>query len=336
MDSGSTSKEPTLPNPVAVAPAPPPAAPPKPVVPAPVVAKNGKGAPPPVDSAPAIDADPVLWEGKVDGEMVKVKKSEADRLLSKGKFADRATQEAKESIRKAKEIAEKLQAEAATAKARAKTDTEAWLKEHGIDPDEYAKSRLERKVEEGKMTPEQRRAADLEVENKRLKGEHEKLEQQRQVEKNQQLTTHLQKRIEGELVNAAKRAGMSLGDESFYAVYESFKEAFELGLLPSDENGLLPHHADRIVEDAMEKISHAQKSIRDNVLKLNGQALEDFVGKDAVDKLVANRLEIIRARRGVASNGTTKPAPMAPTTKPSSYISPAELDAMVKKLAGRG
>lgn len=327
-----------MPQPVAVAPSP--------VVPAPAVL--GKpAAPPPVGTTstpakPAVDPaapvvpsvveDPIVWEGKVDGEMVKVKKSEADRLLSKGKFADRATQEAREAIKRAKQISADAEAEKAARLERAKNDTDAYLKELGIDPDEYARRKLERKVEEGKMTPEQRRNAELEADNKRLKDAQEKAAQDRKAEQTQQLTTQLQRGIENQLSAAAKRVGMSQGDESFYAIYQSFQEMFDLGLLPLDTGGLLPQHADRIVEDAQARLDGAQKSLRENALKLKGPDLLAFVGKEAVDAIVNARLEEIRASRGITRQAPAAPAaPAAPTGRPSTYLTPTQADAEFKK-----
>lgn len=329
-----------MPTPVAVA-APPPAAAPA-TNPVATPSGAGKAAPGKANTPPAGGTPPAETAGapeakfkiKVDGQVIEMTQAELERYASKGKYSDKATQEAKEAIRKAKEIAAKLEADAASAKERAKTHTDEWMKEHGLDPDEWAARRLEKKVELGKMTAEQRDAENLKAENARLKAEQEKSVAERKAEQDKQVTSQLQKRIENELVNAAKRAGFSVNDETFFSVYESFRDAYELGLLPVDANGLLPHHADRIIEDAQAKLDGALKSIRDSALKLKGDALLDFIGKDAVQAIVDARLAQIRTARGVAATTTaTKaaPAPKAPRT----YISPAELDANVKKMAAK-
>lgn len=325
-----------MPAPIAAVPAPAPATPvvAKPAAPAPVAKGGVKGAPPPVETTVAAPEPKVKL--KIDGQVEEMTQAEIERWASKGRFSDKTTQEAREAIKRATALAKKMESDAAAARERAKTDTDAWLKEHGIDPDEFAKSRLEKKVEEGKMTPEQRRAAELEQENKRLKADQDKLAKEREAERVQQVTNQLQKRIENELGAAAKRAGINPQDsELFFAVYESFREAFDLGLLPLDANGLLPHHADRIIEDAQGKLEGAQKQIRDNALKLKGQPLLDFIGREAVANIVTAELERIRAARGVASPASIQAKAAPQQRQPRTYISPAELDAEVKKLGAK-
>lgn len=332
-----------MPTPVAAVPA-PVAAPPKPVVPANGAAKGAPQPPAPpgrpdpkagAQAAPEVDADPIIWEGKVDGQLRRVKKSEADRYLSKGAYADKATQEAKEAIKAARAAQARLEATEKARVEKAKADLDAHLRELGVDPDEYAKSKLERKVAEGRMTQAERDKLALEDENKRLKAEQAKKDEERAAERQKALTTHLQRRVEHELGAAAKRAGLTPDSELFFAVYQSFEEAYELGLLPIDANGLQPHHADRIVEDAQARLDGAQKSLRENALKLKGPALLDFVGKEAVDAIVAARLEQIREAKGIAAKPPAAPPP-APAQKPSQYVSPAEFESRMKKLGGRG
>ncbi len=318
----------------------PPAAAAKPVAPPP---PNGAGkaapptkpgaAPAPEVAAPVVEQKVKL---KVDGELIEMSQAELERWASKGRFSDKATQEAKEAIRRATAVAKQLEEREAKAKSRAKDDTDNWLREHGIDPDEYARAKLQKKVDEGKMTQEQRELLEQKEKNKKLEEQLANDNKAREAERTQQRAQQLQRRVENELVAAAKRAGMSLGDEGFYSIYESFREAFELGLLPTDGEGLLPHHADRIVEDAMSRLDGAQKNLRENALKLKGQPLLDFIGKEAVDSIVAERLEQIRASRGQTSKPTGQPVQAPAPTRPGSYLTPAEAEAQLKKLTRGG
>lgn len=333
-----------MPAPVAVAPI-------APVAPAPVAPPNGvakPGVPPPapggVETKPVVapaevkpPAPPVeqKYKIKVDGEIVEMTQAEVERYASKGRFADKATQEAREAIKRAQKAAAELAAKEKAWLDRVKADTRAALKEAGVDPDAFARSELERKVAEGKMTQDQRDKLALEDENKRLKDERVKRDQEAQEDQKKQLTDHLQQRVEKELRGAAERAGLSMGDESFYAIFKAFEEMYELGLLPTDEVGLLPHHADRIVEVAKERLEGVQKSIRENALKLDGQPLVSFIGREAAMKISKAMAAIIRAEREQATHvsGQQLPTtPAAPTPKPSGYISPAEADAVIRGL----
>jgi hypothetical protein len=287
--------------------------------------------------AAAPDADPIIWEGKVEGQMRQVRRSEADRLMSKAAFADNATRQARELAKIAQQAKAELEQREASRKDAAKKDTDAWLREHGIDPDEYARTKLERKVAEGKMTPEQREAAALKAENAALKAAQDKLAHEREEESRTQATTVLQKRIENELFAAAKRGGLEPGGESFYAVYESFRDMLELGLLPQDGSGLPPHLADRIIDDANERLNGAQSKLEKAVLGgLTGEALLNRLGP-AVEKAVLDAaLERIRSRKPgyVKPNGQAPAVQAAPPPKPGGYKRPTEFDEAIKKIAG--
>lgn len=294
---------------------------------APVVGKDGAVTP--------VVAPEQTYDIKVNGQLKKMTMAELERYASKGGYADQVTQKAREAIRDAVKARDDYAAKESARLERAKKDTDAFLKEHGIDPDEFARQRLNKRIEDGKMTPEQREAAELKAENQRLKDEHARAEQARKVEAEKAQTTALQRNIEKTLKDAAARVGIEAGDESFYAIYESFREAFELGLLPQD--GLQPHHADRIVEDAQARIEGSQKSLEKAVLAgLKGDRLLTRLGPEVVKAVLEARIEQIRGGKGGAVNAPPAPKTAAPVVKPSSYLTPAQADEQMKKLLASG
>lgn len=257
--------------------------------------------------------------------------AELERWASKSKFADKTTQTAREAIKRAQQVAAEAQAHRDALKEMAKTDRDAVFRELGIDPDEYARARLEQKVREGQMTPAEREAAAKDAENKRLKAELDKRAKADQDQQQQSLVNNLQRRIESELSAAAKRAGIEPGDESFLAIYESFKEAHELGLLPVDPMGLQPHHADRIIEDAVERMNGAQSRLEKAVLAgLKGKPLLNRLGPAVVKAVLEARLEEIRGGQ-VAPGSAPIPKGAAPAAKPNGYLSPREFDEKMKQ-----
>lgn len=314
----------TVPAPAPVAPAAPSVAA---KAPSPLAAKPGAVAP---AAAPA-GAPEAFLELVIDGEKRSMTRAEVERYASKGGFADKVTQKAREAIKDALKAKADYESKETARKTRAKSDTEAFLKEHGIDPDEFARQRLDKKIDEGRMTAEQREAAQLKAENQRLKGEQAKLEAAREAERQTSQVRALQSNIEKTLADSAKRAGIEPGDESFFAIYESFRDMYELGLLPTD--GLQPHHADRIIEDAQSRIEGTQKALEKAVLSgLAGPRLLNRLGPEVVKAVLAARLTQLRGDDGVPKPVAAAHAPNTPQPKPSGYMTVAEADAQVKKL----
>lgn len=319
---------------------PPAAAPaaPAPAVPA-VPTTAAPKAPAPAPGAPPAAAPEQFFEVKVDGQPKKYTRAEAEKLLSKAGYADKVIQQSKEAIRAAQEAKTKAEQSAAERLQRAKERTEDFLREHGIDPDEFARQRLEKKVEEGKLTPDQKRALEAERKAQELADKLAAQEKEREAEGIKARTTQIQRHIETTLAQAAKRAGIEPGDTSFAAIHAALKEAWDLGLLPED-GMIAPHHADVIVDEAKANIEGQFGRLEKAVLNgLTGEALLKRVG----DKVALEVSKALVARvRG--SGSATAPAPGAPPPapppppaepQPTGYLSEAEVDKKLRKLGGR-
>src|SRR6185312_10333558 len=106
-------------------------------------------------------------------------------------------------------------------KERAKTNTDEVLKELGLDPDEFARSRLEKRVAEGKMTPQEREAESLRQENARLKAEQDARAAKEKETQQQQFTQQLERNIQSQLMAAVKRAGLVTGPDTLYSLHQT-------------------------------------------------------------------------------------------------------------------
>ncbi len=298
-------------------------APPKPVVPTPV-------AKPPAAAAPT--AEP-LFEVKVDGEVKKYTRAEAERLLSKSGFADKGVRQVREALAAIKAREAELTERESVWDDDEKLEAEL-LKRGKLDP--LARKRLAVKVAEAEMTPEQKaqqRADEAEAKLAKLEqaGKDEQ-EQKRLTESSQKLYVH----IEDTLASAAERAGIGRDPDSFYAVYEAMTEFRDLGLI--DPNQFTPAIADRICEAALENIAATDKRREASVLKgLKGKALVERLGKTVVDEVLRHKLEELRG------GGPKKAAPIIPNgngngAPKSNFITVdearAQMDEM-KKRAGR-
>jgi len=169
------------------------------------------------DSTPTPEA---LHEITISGEARKVPLKELIRLAQKGGFADQTVRQAKEAL---KEF-QAWKAERAAREAKEKEDADELLRSRGHDPDALALKKLQAKLREQEMTPEQREAQKerdrAEAAEKKLKD----MEAEREQQKLSEQTAALQRRMEADLAAAADRAGMPRDSETFYAVYEVAKE----------------------------------------------------------------------------------------------------------------
>jgi len=319
-----------------------PAAPAVAVTPAVAPAAPVNGAKPAAPPAAAPAAAPEqLFEVKIDGQVKKFTRAEAEKLLSKAGYADKVIQQSKEAIRAAKEKEAQLAQSAEERKRTAKERTDDFLREHGIDPEEYARNKLEKKVAEGKMTPEEKRRLEAEEKAAKLQEELDKVAKDREAETVKARTTQIQRHIETTLAAAAKRAGIEPGDTSFTAIHLALKEAWDLGLLPED-GMIAPHQADVIVDEAKANMDTQFTRLEQAVLSgLTGEPLLKRVG----DKVALAVSQALVARvRGSGSAAAPAPGapqllapPPAPEVAPTGgYLTEAELDAKLRKMgAGR-
>lgn len=276
--------------------------------------------------APAAEAEP-LFEVKVNGEVRKYKRSEAEKLLSKAGFADKTIQQAREALKAAAELKAKMAEQESVWDDEDKLEAE--LAKRG-KLDLLARKRLEQKLREQELTPEQRRIAELEAaaadKDKKLKAVDEEKEQQAIGARAQ----HIQKRIESMLGDAWQRAGFETGDsDAFMAVYDVMREWKEIGLLPKADD-FSPMFAEQVVDAARQKMEGAFKGLEAAVLKgLKGEALAKRLGDSVVNEILRFKVEQLRGG-GIKKPGS--PAPAAPAT-PETFISPQEA---MKRMRGGG
>ena len=292
----------------------------------------------PNGAKPETPAAPQTYKIKVDGQEVEMTQADLERYASKGKFADKAIQQARELAKAAQQRQQEYDARESQRREAAKKDPDAWLKEHGIDTEEYARTKLERRVAEGKMTPEERRAADAEARAKSLEEQLAARAAKEEAEQSKQFESKLERDIQGSLMGAVKRAGMETSPDTLFALHEAMEDMNRLRLLPT-EGGLPPHIADRIVEDAQARIDEQRGRLEKAMLGgLKGAALKARLGDAVYKEVLAHALEEVRSRRpGYVAPvaGVPKPAPPSPVQKPSGYKKISDFDDAVHKMAER-
>lgn len=315
-----------MPAPVAVAPA--PAAPnaPTPAAniakPAPVAGTSV--AKPPEGAATAPAAAETHFEVKVNGETKKYTRAEAERLLSKAGFADATVQQAKQALKAAAELRAKQAEQDALWDDDEKLEAE--LKRRG-KLDKLSLKRLEHKMAEADMTPEQRAIKERDDRIAELEGKTKAADEEKKQAQISERAKRIQARVSSELDTAWERAGFERGADNFAAVYDVMREWRDLGLLPKGEE-FNAMHADRIIEQARDNIEGSFKRLESATLKgLKGKALVDRLGKSVVDEVLRYRVELLRGGGAKPQNQT--PPPKNGEATPT-YTTPQELMAKMR------
>lgn len=291
--------------------------------PVPTGTKPATATAPPVKGATAATPVPESFlEMMVDGQSRKFSKEEVHRFVGKGAFADKTVQQAKEALKASQALKEERENE----RRRLKEETEAYLAEQGIDLDALARRRLDKKVAEHQMTPEQRANAELQEKVKALEDKVSTVDKEKAAAAEKAQQKALQQRLENDLAGAAEAAGIPKDGNGFYAVYMALKEFVDSGL---------PYDSARVVELAKENLDGARNGLKQAVLKdMDGAGLEEMLGAQNVEKLIRYRMDKVR---GVATSKTAAPKPAATSAtvaEQGEYISRDELRARRLKLGG--
>lgn len=272
-------------------------------------------------------AVPQVFKVKVNGQQREYSQAEAERLLSKSAFADDVMRQGREAVKTLTQVKAEREAE----KARAKSDTDAWMREHGIDPDDFAHRRVSKRLAEHEMTPEQRAIAERDARIAELQKKADEAEADKRKGIVSEAAKRIQARVTSVLGDAWERAGFEKGSDSFSAVHDVMREWRDIGLLPKTPEEFTPALADRIIEAAKDSIEGSFKRLESAALKgLDGEALEQRLGKPVVDKLLRHMANKIRG-------GGMKPQTQVaakPADSGSGYMTVHEHQAEMRRRAG--
>jgi chemotaxis protein histidine kinase CheA len=253
---------------------------------------------------------------KINGKMRSLSRDEAVRELQKGMAAQEKFQKAATLTQKNQTLLRALQNPDLGARLAA-------LKELGVDPDEIAEHRLQARAQQARMTPEQQRIAELEsqiAEQERSKVENEERfqseEQERQdreiwAKTEQEYISEIDKAIKsGQLTNIPPA-------EALYLMAECAEMNLSYGLdLPASE----------LIAEAKAKVESARGDLQQKMLTLEGDALLDFLGPEAVKRVASAAVQKFKA--GSPLQQLQRPAQISdPEAKPEprKWIRPNDL-----------
>lgn len=202
--------------------------------------------------------------------------------------------------------------------AMAKEDPREYLRSLGMSPEELAFSWLNEHVTQQEMSPEQKRALDLDAREAKIR-ESEAARQAEAAEAEQkQAMAQLLPIIQEHGPKALEAAGLPMIPavvDAFHGYMQAAAEAMG-GITPEG----IKYAADAAKQDATELHAALTKS-------LDGAALVAFLGPEVADKLRRHDLKVFHEKRA-ASKGVATPAPRMPAQEPKptapKYITEAE------------
>lgn len=223
---------------------------------------------------------------------LKLKKSELARLVRKRKELDRG---AFEKFQKAAEIQKRFDEQLSR-------DPEAYLRERGVDPIQWAVERLQREVALKEATPEQRRILELEAERQRLLSEREQFEEQQANQHAEAEKQQFIAKLDRELPPAVQKQGLPTEPIVFRAVASVIADQIRNGL-PEDPEG-----AAEIVADAY------RATFKQHIATLKP---EDAIKQYPEFAKLVRDADLARAR-------SAQTVPARPAAQPSAPRKPAE------------
>lgn len=248
---------------------------------------------------------------KANGRDVEISEEEAIRRLQIG---DGAKAKFTELDRREKELEARIQA----------MKEKPWelFETHGLDADELAFQRLQARITKEEMSPEQRRAAELDVREAKLKADEDARTAAAADAEQKAAIAQFLPIIQEHAPKALEAAGLPM----IPAVYDSFhgymRDAVEAmgGITPE----AIRYAAEAAKQDATE-LHGAMTS------GLKGKALADFLGPDVANELRRYDLQVFHEKRkaGGAPAPAKMPAP-EPQPAPKRFLTEAEWRAKLK------
>lgn len=196
---------------------------------------------------------------------------------------------------------------------KAKQDPWAFLQDQlGLDPDELLESRAKQKLEEMKKSPEQlereRSMRELEEARKKLKA----MEEEKENEKNLRMQHAAAAELNSEITEALQQ------DKELPKTKKTVRRIADMMIWAMD-NGF----ADVKVADVIPAVKkEIQDEFREFISELPEELMENYIGKNAIEKLRKRRLAA--QKQTPQSVDVRPPAPSKVDEKPKEKISSRE------------
>lgn len=188
-------------------------------------------------------------------------------------------------------------------------DTKAALAQLGIDPKEFAASIIEEELKLQAMSPEQRERLELEHKLKQLEEEREREKQEFNQRELARLQQQEYERVETKMVAAIESSGIP---RSTYAIKKMASY-----MMDGAKEGVMLEPED-VVELVKQEI---QDDLKELINALGEDRVENFIGKDILDKVRKKNISKIKQTPASVKSGIKEVSSSKSTSKPAEKMS---------------
>lgn len=188
-------------------------------------------------------------------------------------------------------------------------DTKAALAQLGIDPKEFAASIIEEELKLQAMSPEQRERLELEHKLKQLEEEREREKQEFNQRELSRLQQQEYERVETKMVAAIESSGIP---RSTYAIKKMASY-----MMDGAKEGVMLEPED-VVELVKQEI---QDDLKELINALGEDRVENFIGKDILDKVRKKNISKIKQTPASVKSGIKEVSSPKSASKPAEKMS---------------
>lgn len=188
-------------------------------------------------------------------------------------------------------------------------DTKAALAQLGIDPKEFAASIIEEELKLQAMSPEQRERLELEHKLKQLEEEREREKQEFNQRELSRLQQQEYERVETKMVAAIESSGIP---RSTYAIKKMASY-----MMDGAKEGVMLEPED-VVELVKQEI---QDDLKELINALGEDRVENFIGKDILDKVRKKNISKIKQTPASVKSGIKEVSSSKSASKPAEKMS---------------
>lgn len=188
-------------------------------------------------------------------------------------------------------------------------DTKAALAQLGIDPKEFAASIIEEELKLQAMSPEQRERLELEHKLKQLEEEREREKQEFNQRELARLQQQEYERVETKMVAAIESSGIP---RSTYAIKKMASY-----MMDGAKEGVMLEPED-VVELVKQEI---QDDLKELINALGEDRVENFIGKDILDKVRKKNISKIKQTPASVKSGIKEVSSSKSASKPAEKMS---------------
>ncbi len=188
-------------------------------------------------------------------------------------------------------------------------DTKAALAQLGIDPKEFAASIIEEELKLQAMSPEQRERLELEHKLKQLEEEREREKQEFNQRELARLQQQEYERVETKMVAAIESSGIP---RSTYAIKKMASY-----MMDGAKEGVMLEPED-VVELVKQEI---QDDLKELINALGEDKVENFIGKDILDKVRKKNISKIKQTPASIKSGIKEVSSSKSASKPAEKMS---------------